>query len=113
MRNLAIFLGLASAMSLTSCAAGPHQLQRTVDDWDQKMYVESPWIDAVLWVVPVFPVLHFGASIADFFVTDGYTFWVKDAWDGKGTAYEHYKVEPTDGTYKSLLIDDAGYLRSH
>jgi hypothetical protein len=91
--------------------AGPHQLRRTVDDWDQKLYVKSPWIDAVLWVVPVFPLANFGAWVGDFFVTDAYAFWFKDAWDGKGTGFEHYKQEWTDGRMKSLLSSDSGFIR--
>lgn len=109
------FLALAAAavtsISLTSCLAGPHQLRRTVDDWDHKMYVDSPWLNGVLWFVPVFPLLNFGASIGDFFVTDAYAFWLKDAWDGKGTGFKHYDVTPTDGQMSSLLNTGAGFLK--
>jgi hypothetical protein len=108
-----LFTGLALGgltLSLASCYAGPHQLRRSVDDWDQKMYVESPWIDAVLWVIPVIPLVSFGAQIADFFVVDAYYFWAKDAWDGNGTAYRHLQPEPTDGTMESLLFDDAKFF---
>ena len=68
MRKLitSLALGAVTALSMTSCAAGPHQLRRSVDDWDHKMYVNSPWIDAVLWVVPVFPLAHYVAMIGDF-----------------------------------------------
>ena len=99
-----------AAVSLSSCYAGPHQLSRTVDDWDQKMYVENPLLNGVLWFIPVFPLCTYGASIADFFVTDAYAFWFKDVWDGKGTAYTHYKTTPTDGSMSSLLNDDAKFL---
>ena len=109
MRKLAIAL-LASCCFFGSCAAGPHQLRRSVDDWDHKMYVNSPWIDAVLWVIPVMPLAFFGAGIGDFFVTDAYAFWFKDAWDGKGTGYSHLAVTPTDGQMKSLLSDDGKFL---
>lgn len=115
MRRIALALCLIAGVGLTSCYAGPHQLRRTVDDWDQKMYVDSPWLNAVLWVVPVFPVLDFAAGIGDFFVTDAYAFWFKDAWDGKGTAFQHYQVQPASGedggTMKSLLMDDGKFLK--
>lgn len=113
MRKLftSLALGTITALSLTSCAAGPHQLNRSVDDWDHKMYVNSPWIDAVLWVVPVFPLAHYVAMIGDFLVTDAYAFWFHDAWDQKGTGFVHLKVDATDGTMSSLLNDGAGWLK--
>jgi hypothetical protein len=101
------------AFSLTSCAAGPHQLKRTVDDWDHKTYVNSPWLDAVLWIVPVFPICHFVAGVGDFLVTDAYAFWFHDAWDGKGTGFEHYNVQATDGKMGSLLNEGAGWLKTN
>ena len=104
-------LSAVTALSLTSCAAGPHQLRRTVDDWDHKMYVNNPWIDGVLWVVPVIPFANFVAFIGDFVVTDAYAFWFNDAWDGKGTGFEHLKVEATDGKFSSLLIEGSGWLK--
>jgi hypothetical protein len=113
MRKLFTSLALCAVatLSLTSCAAGPHQLRRTVDDWDHKLYVNSPWLNGVLWFIPVIPLGHFVAGIGDFFVTDCYAFWFKDAWDGKGTGYEHLKVEATDGKMNSLLNEGSGWLQ--
>lgn len=113
MKKLAIGLALTLSASalLSSCAAGPHQLARSVDDWDQKTYISSPWLSAVLYIIPVFPLANFGARIGDFFVTDAYSFWFKDAWDGKGTGFEHYKQTWTDGRMKSLLMSDSGFLK--
>lgn len=112
MRKIIASLALASlAFSFTSCTAGPHQLARSVDDWDQKNYVASPWINGILHFVPVIPLAHFAASIGDFFVTDAYAFWLNDAWDGKGTAYDHHKVAPTDGSMSSLLNEGSGWLK--
>jgi hypothetical protein len=111
MRKVLIAALLAASCLFTSCAAGPHQLRRTVDDWDHEMYVKSPWVDAVLWIVPVFPIMNFGAFVGDFLVTDAYAFWIKDAWDGKGTGFKHYEVKPTDGQMSSLWNEDAGWLR--
>lgn len=113
MRKQLVAIATASiaAVSLSSCLAGPHQLRRTVDDWDHKMYVNSPWIDAVMWVIPVWQIMGFGATIGDFLIGDAYAFWFKDAWDGKGTGFEHYKVDATDGKMSSLLNDGAGWLK--
>ena len=97
-------------MWLAGCAAGPHQLRRTVDDLDHKLYVQQPWVDGILWFVPVFPLLHFGAGIGDFFIGDAYAFWIKDAWDGKGTGFRHLEVEATDGAMNSLMMDDGKFL---
>ena len=97
MRKLGIVLALLLCFSFTSCAAGPHQLQRSVDDWDREMYVESPWLNAVLWVVPLIPLAHFGAAIGDFVVTDAYAFWIEDAFTGgNGTGFEHATVDQPD-----------------
>ena len=106
-----VALGAVAALSFTSCSAGPHQLKRTVDDWDHQMYVESPWLNGVLWFVPVFPLAHFVGAIGDFFVTDAYAFWFKDAWDGKGTGFEHHKVDAPDGRMSSLLNEGSGWLK--
>lgn len=95
----------AVALTMTSCAAGPHQLKRSVDDWDHQMYVKSPWINAACWVVPVFPICNFVAGIGDFFVVDAYAFWFHDAWDMKGTGFKHADVPATDGAMGSLLGD--------
>lgn len=112
MRKLLATVAAATvALSLTSCVVGPQQLGRTVDDWDHKTYVNSPWLDAVLWIVPVIPLCHFGASIGDFFVGNAYAFWFHDAWDGKGTGFKHADVAPTDGQVGSLLSEGSGYMK--
>ena len=103
---------LLLCLTLGACAAGPHQLRRSVDDWDHQTYVNSPWFNALLWVAPVYPVCHVGALVGDFLVTDPYYFWFDDAWDGAGTGYEHLHVEWTDGHVDSLLADRSDWTRS-
>lgn len=110
MRKAGIVVALLMATVLGGCWAGPQQLNRTVDDWDGKLYTESPWLDAVLYVVPVIPLAKFGASIGDFFVGNAYSFWIKDAWDGKGTGFKHKEFLGTDGHMKSLLLDDGKFM---
>ena len=104
-------LGALATLSLTSCSAGPHQLRRSVDDWDHKLYVNSPWLDGVLWFIPVIPLAAFVGMVGDFFITDAYSFWFHDAWDGKGTGYEHLKVDAPDGKMGSLLMDGSSWLQ--
>jgi hypothetical protein len=110
LRRTAIILSILSCLWLSSCLAGPHQLRRTVDDWDHKVYVKQPWVDVALWVVGVFPLLNAGAMIGDIVITDAYAFWAKDAWDGKGTGYRHFDVQLTKGAMNSLLMDDGKFL---
>ncbi len=110
MKRLLILVPLLLLLSLGACAAGPHQLQRSVDDWDQKLYVENPLLDGVLWVIPVFPLLNLGAAVGDFVIVDAWYFWSQDVWDGKGTAFKHFDVAPTDGTMESLLINGSKFL---
>lgn len=106
------FAAVALATALGACAAGPQQLRRTIDDWDHNLYVNSPWLDAVLWVVPVIPVATVGAFTFDFLIGNPYAFWCEDAWDGSGTAFRHAEVQPTDDTVDSLLLDRSGWTRS-
>jgi hypothetical protein len=96
---------------LAACAAGPHQLRRTVDDWDHKTYVNSPWFNGAMWVVPVIPVAYAFAFVGDFLVTDAVAFWLDDAWDGRGTGFEHLPVQATDGKVGSLLLDHTDWTR--
>ena len=110
MKRILLLLAVA-ALILPACAAGPHQLQRSVDDWDHEMYVENPLLDGVLYVIPVIPIAKYVAAIGDFLIVDAYSFWVEDLWDGKGTGFKHYEVTPTDGAMGSLLNDDAGFLQ--
>ena len=74
MRKTRLACALLAITTFAACLAGPHQLNRTVDDWDAKTYVDSPWLDGVLWFIPVFPLAHLGAQIGDFLVVDAYAF---------------------------------------
>lgn len=105
MRRFALAVALLGSLTMTSCVSGPHQLQRTVDDWDRDVYVKQPWINAVLHIIPVIPFARFGASIGDFFITDAYAFWIRDAFAGDGgTGFDHADV-PAKRTMGSLLGD--------
>jgi hypothetical protein len=111
MKRILLLVAVIAALLLPSCAAGPHQLSRSVDDWDREMYVENPLLNGVLYVVPVFPIAKYVAAIGDFLIVDAYYFWFEDLWDGQGTSFQHYEVTPTDGALGSLLNDDAGFLK--
>ncbi len=102
---------LTALLATSACVAGPHQLRRSIDDWDHKSYVNSPWWNAALWVVPVFPVCYAGAFVGDLLITDAWAFWGEDAWDGNGTGFEHLDVPWTDGRMTSLWREHAGWTR--
>ena len=110
MRKTLAGLLLGSLLFFSGCFAGPHQLFRTVDDWDAKVYTESPWLNALIWVIPVMPLARFGASIGDLFIVDAYSFWFKDAWSGKGTGFKHAEYLGTGGHLKSLMLEDGEFL---
>ncbi|MFO1051927.1 MAG: hypothetical protein U1F36_06910 [Planctomycetota bacterium] len=111
MRKIAIAALLAASFTLGGCYSGPHQLQRTVDDWDQKVYVDSPWLNAVLMIIPVIPLARFGAAIGDFFITDAYAFWLNDAFGGQGGAGFRHKEIASKRSMGSLLRDDGKFLK--
>ena len=100
------------AATLSSCLAGPHQLRRTVDDWDHRLYVQSPWLDAGLWVIPVVPITWVLAAAGDFLVTDAVAFWLDDAWDCAGTGFRHLPVDAPGGQVESLLRERSRWTRS-
>lgn len=112
MNKMLLVLGLAAIVLLASCAAGPHQLRRSVDGWDQKVYVDSPLVDGILWVVPVFPICHMIAGIGDFLLVDAYHFWAVDLWRGKGTGFQHKDMK-ADQFMKGVLVDDGGFFKMH
>jgi hypothetical protein len=99
------------ALGATSCLAGPHQLRRSIDDWDHKHYVNSPWWNVALWSLGVIPVGYAGAFVGDLVVTDPYAFWFHDAWDGEGTGFEHLPVQAVDGRMSSLWLERSGWTR--
>ncbi len=106
-RNLLAF-SLVTLLPV-SCLAGPHQLRRTVDDWDHQLYVNAPWMNGMLHVVPVIPLATAVAFLADFCVADAVTFWFDDAWGGTGTGFEHLRIATPDGRMQSLMIEGAGW----
>lgn len=110
MKRIAFIAALLAVVTLGSCAAGPQQLYRSVDDWDREFYVNNPQINGVLYFVPVIPLIKYGAMIGDFFVVNPYHFWLEDAWDGNGTNFQHAEVESTDGYVGSVWIGDGEFL---
>ena len=96
-------LAVVAAATLPSCLAGPNQLGRSVDDWDQRLYTNSPWWNATLWVIPVIPVAAIGAFVCDTLVGNAHAFWFRDAWAGDGTGFRSADFAPVDGAKQSLL----------
>lgn len=110
MTKLLAAAAVLAALSLSSCVAGPKQLLRSVDDWDRRSYVDNPWLNAGMWLVPVFPVCFAGAALGDFCVGNVVAFWGGDAWDGMGTGYQPLQVLATDGQVDSMLDERSGWM---
>ena len=109
MKKLTTLLAALVMIGAVSCAAGPQQLARTVDDIDQELYVDMPLVDGLLYVVPVIPFAKYVAAAGDFFIVNAYHFWVKDVWDGEGTGFTHYDTDASE-KLKSLYLDDSKFL---
>ena len=90
---------LASAALLAPVAGchGPQKLSRSLDEWTNNGYIESPWVYGNF----LSHVLLAGATMltwtVDSFINI-YYFWVDDAkpfGTGRGTAYPFKAVSPT------------------
>ena len=95
-------LALATTMLATSsCSSGPHKLRRGWEDYTNQKYTESSWIHGALLqdVLPVYPLVTLVMGIGDWLIVNPYYFWSQDAWDGKGTGFDHVALE---GAEKSV-----------
>lgn len=93
---------LAGALTLTTgCVAGPNRLSRTWDDWVNQKYTENAWVHGALLqnVVPVYPLVGAVLGWGDLIVLNPWYFWSEDAWDNKGTGFEH---ENPQGAVRTL-----------
>ena len=101
MKKMLCVGALASALLLSSCQSGPKRLTRTWDDWVNQKYTESSWVHGALLqdILPVYPIVGFFAAVGDVLFVNTYYFWWKDAWDGKGTGFNHKNPE---GAAKSV-----------
>ena len=88
-------LALACVLTLSSgCATGPSRLSRTWDDWVNQQYGDNAWVTQILCtIIPVYPLVGFAMGVGDIIVVNPYHFWKDDAWDNKGTVFNH--VNPT------------------
>ena len=83
---LAIGLGL-----LPSCQSGPKRLTRSWDDWVNQKYTTNAWLRGALLqdVLPVYGIVGLVMALGDIIVLNPYYFWSEDAWDNKGTGFNH------------------------
>jgi hypothetical protein len=101
--------GLLAAVlvaSLTGCVCGPSRLSRTWNDYVNQKYSENAWIHgAVLQeILPVYGLVGFVAAFGDLFANI-YYFWSEDAFDNRGTAFEHDPVEGAVRTVKGSGLE--------
>lgn len=80
-----------SLLLLPSCLAGPHQLGRSWDDWVNQRYSENAWLHGAVFqnILPIYPLTGGLLGFLDLIIVNPYYFWSEDAWDGRGTVYEH------------------------
>jgi len=72
------------------CASGPSSLSRSVDDWQNNNYEDSPLTTGLLTdVLPFYPLVKALAYIPDWLVLNPVQFWGDDVWDGEGAAFVH------------------------
>lgn len=107
-RRVLPILCLGVLGSLGGCLMGPQQLQRSVDDWDRKLYTNSPWLDVAFWILPIVPVSKIGAFVCDTLVTNPWAFWSRDAFAGNGTGFEHFRDDAPSGHLPSLTAPPTG-----
>ncbi len=110
MRNMQRLIVLCLLLSLPGCLAGPKQLHSTIDDWDQQLYVDTPWFNGAMWVIPVVPAARFGALLGDVLIGNFYTFWFEDAFSGEGGTTVRFADIETKRSMKSLLRGDGKWV---
>ncbi|MCB9889244.1 MAG: DUF3332 family protein [Planctomycetes bacterium] len=113
MRKTALALVLLSCTTFAGCLAGPKQLERSVSDWDNKTYVQSPWLNNFMHVFLIFTAMELVAKIGDTLIINPFVFWTDDAWGCHGTGFVHNTPELKDGAMHSLLMDDSALMRIH
>ena len=96
-KTLVALLVSAALLAPVSGCHGPQKLSRSLDEWTNNGYIESPWVYGNM----ISHVLLAGATMltwtVDSFI-NFYYFWVDDAWpagSGKGTAYPYKAISPT------------------
>jgi hypothetical protein len=94
-KSLGTLLLVLGVFSLTACASGPRRLSRNWDDWVNQKYTEGAWVHGALLqdILPVYPVVGLVLTVGDILFVNPYYFWSKDAWDNKGTGYDHEALE--------------------
>ncbi|MBI4565458.1 MAG: DUF3332 family protein [Planctomycetes bacterium] len=98
MRKLALVVVAAVFLGATVGCGGPFTVSRSVNDWYNQKYGETPWLYGNMVSSAVYGLAMGLSWTADMLVVNTYHFWVKDAQpigDGKGTTFEH--KNPTSG----------------
>ena len=96
-KTLIALLAAAALLAPASGCHGPQKLSRSLDEWTNNGYIESPWVYGNV----LSHVLLAGATMltwtVDSFI-NFYYFWVDDAkpfGTGRGTSYPFKAVSPT------------------
>jgi hypothetical protein len=93
---LALFAAVILVAPLAGCH-GPQKITRSLDEWANESYIESPWLVGNMLTHLVLSAATAVTWTVDSFINI-YYFWVDDAkpfGNGKGTAYPFKAVTPT------------------
>jgi hypothetical protein len=103
-RTLCSLLIAGSLVAFSGCQGGPHKLRKSWEDWTNQKYTESSWVHGALLsdIIPVYPIVGFVLGFGDLFV-NAYYFWSKDAWDGKGTGFDHKALVGAEKSVSSFI----------
>ena len=104
-------LAFSLLLFLTGCTCGPSYLTRTVDDWQNKDYVENPVRAGVISdILPGYFLLKVLAAIPDYLILNPVQFWAVDIWKGKGVGFSHQNPETREDPWfaKELGIQKSG-----
>jgi hypothetical protein len=84
-----MFIALALVVFLLAGCAGQFYAFRTVDDFANDLYVKNPTLTQAFYYIPAIPLCMFVGFSVDFAALNPWTFWTKDVWRSRGTAFRH------------------------
>ena len=92
---LAIVAAVALLVVTSACASGPRMLSREWDDHVNQKYTENAWLHGAILqdVLPIYSLVALMAGVADVFIINPYSWWGSDAWDNRGTGFEHQELK--------------------
>ena len=95
-KTLIVLLASAALLAPVSGCHGPQKLSRSLDEWTNNGYIESPWVYGSFLAHMLLAAGNVVTWTMDSFI-NAYYFWADDEepfGDGKGTPYPFRAVIP-------------------